>query len=36
MSERYNYAEAVRNDVLEYIKENVDLQEYAGNRDGLI
>lgn len=36
MSEKYNYAEAVRNDVLEYIKENVDLQEYAGDRDGLI
>lgn len=35
MSERYNYLEAVTDDVREYIKEEVDLAEWKGNRDGL-
>lgn len=35
MSERYNYLDAVTDDVREYIKEEVDLAEWNGNRDGL-
>ena len=35
MSERYNYLEAVTNDVREYIREEVDLAEWKGDRDGL-
>ena len=35
MSERYNYLEAVTDDVREYIKEELDLAEWKGNRDGL-
>lgn len=35
MSERYNYLEAVTDDVREYIKEEFDLAEWKGNRDGL-
>ena len=31
----YNYLEAVKEDVKEYIKDNVNLEEYRGNRDGL-
>ena len=34
--ERYDYAEAVKNDVKDYIESNIDLTEYAGNRDGLV
>lgn len=35
MSERYDYLEAVTDDVREYIREEVDLAEWKGNRDGL-
>ena len=35
MSERYNYLEAVTNDVREYIRDNIDVSEWKGNRDGL-
>lgn len=35
MSERYNYLEAVTGDVREYIREEVDLAEWKGDRDGL-
>ena len=35
MSERYNYLEAVINDVREYIRDNIDVSEWKGNRDGL-
>lgn len=31
----YDYREAVKNDVLEYIKNEVDLEEWRGDRDGL-
>lgn len=31
----YNYREAVKNDVLEYINNEVDLEEWRGDRDGL-
>lgn len=31
----YNYLLAVEDDVREYIKENIDLSEYAGRRDAL-
>lgn len=31
----YNYYDAVREDVLEYIRENVDLNDWRGNKDGL-
>ena len=32
---RYNYFEAVKEDVAEYIENEVDLNEWAGNREGL-
>ena len=35
MSERYNYLEAVTDDVREYIRDAVDLAEWKGDRDGL-
>ena len=35
MSERYNYLEAVTNDVREYIRDNIDVSVWKGNRDGL-
>ena len=35
MSERYNYLEAVTDDVREYIRDNIDVSEWKGNRDGL-
>lgn len=31
----YNYLEAVTEDVREYIRENINLSEWKGNRDGL-
>lgn len=31
----YNYLEAVTSDVLDYIKEEINLDEWKGNRDGL-
>lgn len=31
----YNYHEAVADDVREYIKDNIDLNEWKGNADGL-
>ena len=31
----YDYREAVKNDVLEYINNEVDLEEWRGDRDGL-
>lgn len=31
----YNYMEAVKNDVMQYIRDEVDLAEWKGNRDGL-
>lgn len=33
--ERYDYLEAVKEDVLEYIKNEIDLEEWKGNADGL-
>lgn len=33
--ERYNYYEAVADDVREYIREEIDLNEWCGDRDGL-
>lgn len=35
MIKRYNYLEAVKDDVLQYIRDEVDLAEWKGNRDGL-
>ena len=35
MSERYNYLEAVTDDVREYIRDEVDLSEWKGDRDCL-
>ena len=35
MSERYNYLEAVTDDVREYIRNEIDLSEWKGDRDGL-
>ena len=35
MSESYNYLEAVTDDVREYIRDEVDLAEWKGDRDGL-
>ena len=35
MSERYNYLEAVTDDVREYIRDEIDLSEWKGDRDGL-
>ena len=35
MTERYNYLEAVTDDVREYIRDEVDLAEWKGDRDGL-
>ena len=32
---RYDYNEAIREDVKEYIKNEIDLEEWRGNRDGL-
>ena len=31
----YNYLDSMKDDINEYIKENVDLSEWADNRDGL-
>ena len=31
----YNYLEAVTSDILDYIKEEINLDEWKGNRDGL-
>lgn len=31
----YNYLEAITDDIREYIREEVDLAEWKGNRDGL-
>lgn len=31
----YNYMEAVKDDVMQYIRDEVDLAEWKGNRDGL-
>ena len=31
----YDYNEAIREDVREYIKNDIDLEEWRGNRDGL-
>ena len=31
----YDYNEAIREDVREYIKNEIDLEEWQGNRDGL-
>lgn len=33
--ERYNYLEAVKADVMDYIHNEIDLTEWRGNRDGL-
>ena len=33
--ERYNYREAITADVLEYIREEIDLEEWRGKRDEL-
>lgn len=33
---KYDYAEAVKNDVKDYIESNVELTEYAGDRDRLV
>lgn len=33
--ERYDYREAVMDDVREYIKNEIDLEDWKGNRDGL-
>ena len=33
--ERYNYREAITADVLEYIRENIELEEWRGKRDEL-
>lgn len=33
--ENYNYFEAVKADVMEYIQDEIDLTEWSGNRDGL-
>lgn len=33
--ERYDYLEAVKEDVLTYIKDTIDLDEWSGNSDGL-
>ena len=33
--EIYDYREAVREDVLDYIRDEVNLDEWRGNRDGL-
>lgn len=33
--ERYNYYAAVADDVREYINEEIDLDEWRGDRDGL-
>lgn len=33
--ENYNYLKAVTADVLDYIKDEIDLAEWKGNRDGL-
>ena len=33
--ENYNYLEAVIADVLDYIKDEIDLAKWKGNRDGL-
>lgn len=35
MSERYNYLDAVTDDVREYIRDEIDLSEWKGDRDGL-
>ena len=35
MSEHYNYLEAVTEDVREYIRNEINLPEWKGNRDGL-
>ena len=35
MGERYDYLEAVTDDVREYIKYEINLAEWRGNRDGL-
>ena len=35
MSERYNYLEAVTDDVREYIRDEIDLSQWKGDRDGL-
>lgn len=32
---KYNYLQAVTDDVKEYIKNEIDLDEWTGNRDGL-
>ncbi len=32
---RYNYSEAIADDVRDYIKENINLDEWRGDRDGL-
>ena len=34
--DKYDYAEAVKNDVKDYIESNVELTEYAGDRDRLV
>ena len=31
----YNYSEAIRDDIRDYIKCEIDLEEWRGNRDGL-
>jgi hypothetical protein len=31
----YDYREEIKNDVLEYIREEIDLEEWRGDRDGL-
>ena len=31
----YDYNEAIREDIREYIKNEIDLEEWRGNRDGL-
>ena len=35
MSERYNYLTSMTDDVREYIRGEIDLSEWKGNRDGL-
>lgn len=35
MTNYYNYLEAVTSDVLDYIKEEINLDEWKGNREGL-
>ena len=35
MADTYNYMEAVKNDVMEYINNEIDLTEWRGDRDGL-